>query len=105
MKERYDANETSDMIAGGQGTQSQGQRLTMEDVRDLALGATFLGAGGGGAPHTALLQIEALYDRGGDVSLIDLSELPDDGLVAPCGWLGAPTVSDEKLPNGREAIR
>lgn len=79
--------------------------LTLEDIRDLGEGATFLGSGGGGAPYTALLQLEAVYETGGRVQLIDLAQVPDGALVAPCGWMGAPTVSDEKLPNGCEPIR
>ncbi len=79
--------------------------LTQEDVRDMALGTAFLGSGGGGAPGTALLQLEAALASGRQIKLIDLASVPDDALIAPCGWMGAPTVSEEKLPNGREAIR
>ncbi len=82
-----------------------GRYLTLEDVRDLAQGAAFLGSGGGGSPHNTLLQMEAVFERGLDVRLIDLADVPDDALVAPCGWMGAPTVSDEKLPNGEEPVR
>jgi len=79
--------------------------LTLEEIRDLALGAAFLGSGGGGAPFATLLQLEVMYERGGQVRLIDLADVPDDALVAPCGWMGAPTISDEKLPNGGEPLR
>jgi len=81
------------------------RQLTLEDIRDLAVGAAFLGSGGGGSPHTALMQMEAVLKKGRTVDLIDLAEVPDDALVAPCGWMGAPTVSDEKLPNGQEPVR
>ncbi len=79
--------------------------LTLEDVRDMAMGTAFLGSGGGGAPVSALLQLEAALASGRQIKLIDLAAVPDDALIAPCGWMGAPTVSEEKLPNGREAIR
>lgn len=79
--------------------------LTLEDVRDMALGTAFLGSGGGGAPVSALLQLEAALASGRQIKLIDLAAVPDDALIAPCGWMGAPTVSEEKLPNGHEAIR
>jgi DUF917 family protein len=36
---------------------------------------------------------------------MDLDELPDDGLVMPCGGIGAPTVSVEKIENGDEGAR
>lgn len=38
----------------------------------------------------------------GPVQALDLDELPDDGLVMPCGYIGAPTVSIEKLGSARE---
>ena len=78
--------------------------LTVDDAHALAKGAAFLGAGGGGDPYTTLLQFEALLQAGKRVGLVELSSVPDDALVAPCGWMGAPTVSLEKLPNGREAV-
>jgi DUF917 family protein len=34
--------------------------------------------------------------------VLDLDDLPDDGLVMPCGYIGAPTVSIEKLGSSRE---
>jgi DUF917 family protein len=41
----------------------------------------------------------------GPVTLVDLDELPDDELVMPCGMIGAPTVSIEKILNGDEGGR
>lgn len=72
-------------------------------LADLARGAAFLGSGGGGDPYYSLLLAEAAAERCGPFELLPLSDLDDNALVAPCGWIGAPTVSVEKLPNGREA--
>ena len=71
---------------------------------DLARGAAFLGSGGGGDPYYSLLLAQAALDRFGSVELVPLDSLSDDALVAPCGWIGAPTVSIEKLPNGHETV-
>ena len=38
----------------------------------------------------------------GPVPLVDLDELPDDALIMPCGDIGAPVVSIEKLGAGDE---
>lgn len=73
-------------------------------LADLACGAAFLGSGGGGDPYYSLLLAEAAFARSGGFDLIAASDLDDDALVAPCGWIGAPTVSVEKLPNGRETV-
>lgn len=73
-------------------------------LADLARGAAFLGSGGGGDPYYSLLLAEAALARRGAFELVALGDVADDALLAPCGWIGAPTVSVEKLPNGREAI-
>jgi DUF917 family protein len=83
----------------------KGRSLGREDVADLARGCAFLGSGGGGDPHIAFMEIEAALAEGGVIELIDLDSLADDAFVAPCGWIGAPTVSAEKLPSGREALQ
>lgn len=83
----------------------KGWQIKREDIRDLARGCAFLGSGGGGDPLGTLMEIEAALDHGGTIELLDLDALPDDAFVTPCGWIGAPTVSAEKLPSGREALQ
>jgi len=73
-------------------------------LADLACGAAFLGSGGGGDPYYGQLVGEAELERCGPFELVALHDLADDALIVPCGWIGAPTVSVEKLPSGREAI-
>lgn len=79
-------------------------RIDRTMLGDLARGAGFLGSGGGGDPYYSLMLAEAAMERSGGFNLLSLSALTDDALVAPCGWIGAPTVSVEKLPNGRETV-
>src|SRR5438105_5449550 len=50
------------------------------------------------------MSLQAIEEHG-PVPLLDLDELPDDGLLMPCGGLGAPTVSIEKFGNGGEGAR
>jgi DUF917 family protein len=64
-----------------------------------------LGAGGGGDPYIGLMQALQATEDFGPVALVDLDELPDDQLVMPCGMIGAPTVSIEKILNGDEGGR
>jgi hypothetical protein len=71
----------------------------------LARGCAILGAGGGGDTAVGLLAgLQAVEDFG-PVSLVDLEELPEDGLLMPCGGVGAPTVSIEKIESGEEGGR
>ncbi len=79
-------------------------RIDRTALADLARGAAFLGSGGGGDPYYSLLLGEAELARGEAFELVTLDSLSDDALVVPCGWIGAPTVSVEKLPSGHEAL-
>lgn len=86
-------------------TRYKGRTLSIADVADVARGCAFLGSGGGGDPHTTFMEIETALADGRVIELIDLDTLADDAFIAPCGWIGAPTISAEKLPSGREALQ
>ncbi|ALN75040.1 DUF917 domain-containing protein [Aureimonas sp. AU20] len=79
-------------------------KLNSEDLKDLALGAAFLGTGGGGDPYVGRLMVQQCLDEGLEVEVIDPSELSDDALVIPTAMMGAPTVLVEKIPSGDEAV-
>ena len=79
--------------------------LDPDSLRALARGCAVLGAGGGGDPYLGLLQALQATEDFGPVPLVDLDELPGDALIMPCGGIGAPTVSVEKIENGDEGGR
>src|SRR6266700_2353248 len=79
--------------------------LDPASLRALARGCAVLGAGGGGDTQLGLLQALQATEDFGAVPLMDLDELPDDDLIMPCGGIGAPTVSIEKIENGDEGPR
>ena len=79
--------------------------LDPEALRAMARGCAILGAGGGGDPYLGLLQALQASEKFGPVTLVDLDELSDDSLIMPCGGIGAPTVSIEKIENGDEGSR
>src|SRR5262252_3141936 len=79
--------------------------LDPDSLRALARGCAVLGAGGGGDPYLGLLQALQATEDYGPVLLVDIDELPDDSLIMPCGGIGAPTVSIEKIENGDEGGR
>src|ERR1700761_4542257 len=74
-------------------------------LRAMARGCAVLGAGGGGDTYLSMLQALQAAEDYGPAPLVDLDELPDDGLIMPCGGIGAPTVSIEKIENGDEGPR
>jgi len=72
-------------------------KIGLKDLDDIALGATFLGTGGGGDPYIATLMTRKAIEQNGPVTMLPLDEVPDDALVFACGNMGAPTVAIEKI--------
>ncbi len=77
-------------------------RITVEDIEDLCLGATLLGTGGGGDPYIAKLVAREALERFGPVQVVNAADLPPDALVLTTAVIGAPTVILEKIPAGTE---
>ena len=75
-----------------------------DEIERIALGAAFLGTGGGGDPFVGKLLALDAVDRYGPVELIQPEDVPDDDLVIPSAMMGAPTVMVEKIPNGSEGM-
>ncbi|MCL6454161.1 MAG: DUF917 domain-containing protein [Alicyclobacillus sp.] len=79
-------------------------RIGIEDLRDIAVGATFLGTGGGGDPYIGRLMAETAIRDNGPITVLEMSDLTDDMWIVPSAMMGAPTVMLEKIPNGSEMI-
>ncbi len=75
------------------------------DIDDLCVGASFLGAGGGGDPYIGGLMVKKELQAGRRIEIVDPDELGDREFVIPTAMMGAPTVLLEKIPSGEEAIR
>ncbi len=79
------------------------REVTLDDTLPIAIGAGILGTGGGGSTYIGRIRLEnELRQRGGAVPIITADEVPDEALVCAVGGMGAPTVSNEKLPAGSE---
>jgi len=76
--------------------------LTIDEIDDLALGATLLGTGGGGDPYVGKLLVKQAIADHGPAKVVEPEELPDDGRVLTTAIIGAPTVILEKIPAGTE---
>ena len=80
--------------------------VTLEDTQAIAIGAGVLGTGGGGSAYLNRLRLNRELLAGGrPVPVIQADEVPDGALVCAVGGMGAPTVSNEKLQEGREIMR
>jgi len=78
--------------------------LTTQDVRDMALGAAILGAGGGGDPYIGMLMAIQAIEKGKKVELIEPDVVDDNDFIVPVAMMGTPTVLIEKIPGGDEVI-
>ncbi len=76
--------------------------IGVEHLPDLAMGAAFLGTGGGGDPYIGRLMAEEALKAHGPVELLALEAVPDEAFIVPVGNMGAPTVLVEKIPGGDE---
>lgn len=75
-------------------------KVSLDDLPDIATGATFLGTGGGGDPYIGrLLAMNAIKEFGAP-ELVEPDDLDDDALVFTIAMLGAPTVLGEKAACG-----
>ncbi len=79
--------------------------VAFDDLRSLAIGTGILGTGGGTHPYFELLNIEKLYRAGRSVSLIAPDDLNDNDHVAELGFMGAPLVTKERLPDPHHTLR
>ena len=78
------------------------RRIGIKEVEDIALGASLLGAGGGGDPYYGKLMAMGAIKENGPVELISPDEVPDDAVIMPIAMMGAPTVLCEKGTAGNE---
>lgn len=78
------------------------RKIGLNEIEDIAVGASILGAGGGGDPYIGKLMAISAIRECGEVSLLDPEEIPDDALIVPIAMMGAPTVLVEKGIGGKE---
>lgn len=75
-------------------------KITTDDLHDIAIGATFLGTGGGGDPYIGRLLATNAIEEFGMPEIIEPDDLDDDALIFTIAMLGAPTVLGEKAACG-----
>lgn len=74
-----------------------GRILGRPDVVDLSAGAAVLGTGGGGSPELGLSLLNRILDRGKEIRMISVQEVPDDAVVIHSSNVGsiAPSQGEE----------
>lgn len=79
------------------------KELHYENIHDLALGAKFMGGGGGGDTYPGQLMAQEAVRAFGSVIIWAVDEVPPDALVVSVGMMGGTTVLAERLPSDGEA--
>ncbi|MEM3976509.1 MAG: DUF917 domain-containing protein [Desulfurococcaceae archaeon] len=79
------------------------KKFTIQDLKDIVIGATFLGSGGGGSPENGLQLVNEIAKITGEVSVVEPAELADNEYVAMIAGMGAPKALKER-GFGPEAI-
>lgn len=79
-------------------------KIAWDDAADIALGGAFLACGGGGDVLVGRMVTERVLREHGNVDLVPLHEIADDATVIAVGGVGAPSIMNEKVSNGTEAI-
>ncbi len=74
------------------------KKLSEEELKDMILGCTVLGTGGGGDPQEGWNMVKEAMDQGNSVNMVDLDELPEDSIIAVPYFVGsiAPDVQTKK---------
>jgi DUF917 family protein len=79
--------------------------LDEEAIEDIAVGAAFLGTGGGGDPYIGKMMALSAIKKYGPVQLLTTEEIEEDDFFIPAAMMGAPSVLIEKFPKGDEFTR
>ena len=81
------------------------RKIGISDIEDIALGAALLGAGGGGDPYVGKLLAIGAVKECGEVTMLDIDEVPEGEVIVPVAMVGAPTVLMEKAAGKNEFDR
>ncbi|MFJ5763778.1 DUF917 domain-containing protein [Lysinibacillus sp. NPDC093210] len=79
--------------------------LDKEAIENIAIGAAFLGTGGGGDPYIGKLMALSAIEKNGPVKLYSVDEIADEDFFIPAAMMGAPSVLVEKFPRGDEFVK
>lgn len=79
--------------------------LDEQAIENIAIGAAFLGTGGGGDPYIGKMMALTAIKKYGPVKLLSPEEIADDDYFIPAAMMGAPSVLIEKFPKGDEFVR
>jgi len=72
------------------------KKLSIQDLRDVVVGATFLGSGGGGSPESGMIIVDLIAKVKREVRLVGPREVADNQYVAMIAGMGSPAAFKER---------
>ncbi len=72
------------------------RNLTINDLRDIVIGATLLGSGGGGSPENGLMLVNEIAKVTESIPLVSPDEVGDNEYVSMIAGIGSPKALKEK---------
>lgn len=75
------------------------QSLSIHELLPLCRGAALLGSGGGGDPEILYAYLHFLLQKSQSIMIRKINELPNNALIVPIAFVGAPLISIERIPN------
>lgn len=78
--------------------------LSFLDLKDILVGCTILGTGGGGSLNEGLEAVKSAYDKGYEFKLLDYNEIDDDKYYINPYFCGSVSPNEEKKELGNELI-
>ena len=67
------------------------KRFSIQDLRDVVVGATFLGSGGGGSPESGMIIVDLIAKVKKEVRLVEPKEVADNQYAVSYTHLTLPT--------------
>jgi len=93
------ANESETPLPIGRWPEAMNSCLNSFDVECISLGCGVLGCGGGGSTSWARVRLLERLKRGEEIRVVSPCDLSNEAIVVPGGFMGAPTVSLERMPD------
>lgn len=79
-------------------------KISKSDIPHFALGAKFLGSGGGGDTYTLQHLIQSMMGPNREIAILSFSSLSPTDHVVPVSSIGSSKLCDEKLSTGEEGL-
>ncbi|RNB92601.1 DUF917 domain-containing protein [Brevibacillus fluminis] len=79
-------------------------KITKKDIPYFALGAKFLGSGGGGDPFTLSSLVQSIMSDSQEIEILPFTEIAPNDHIVCLSSIGSSVICDEKMSTGEEGL-